>query len=274
MSHIETRGCGKHLRQSLACGVRCVACHVQVVLLLSFLALRSVSGVPIGGFLAVPEQWLLVASVRRTFLVGGRRLKWSLQFHPQCLAFRRVGGYKTFVARWNVGAQAGCFIAAFGHKRPPRHARTSRVQGSGASGMGARMQLTENRHYLVSSKLARAPFPHENRVLTLKLALVGAIQNCVNHGQATLRARTTPHTDSPSHNGSLVQLDPALHLPDLTGFWPRSQSSSQDSRRRPKYCGLLRRRQTRTGAPHGARTLYPLMQRQSEVRLGDKAARH
>ena len=97
--------------------------------------------------------------------------------------------------------------------------------GSGASGMGARMQLTENRHYLVSSKLARAPFPHENRVLTLKLALVGAIQNCVNHGQATLRARTTPHTDSPSHNGSSVQLDPALHLPDLTGLWPRSQSS-------------------------------------------------
>ena len=191
-----------------------------------FWALRSVSGVPIGAFLAVPEQWLLVASVRRMFLVGGRRLKWSLQFHPQCLAFRRVGRYYTFVARWNVGVQAGCFIAAFGHKRPPQScARVSCSGESGASGMGARMQLTENRHYLVSSKLARAPFPLENRVLTLKLALVGAIQNCVNHGQATLRARTTPHTDSPSHDGSLVQLDPAHHLPDLTGFWTQSQSS-------------------------------------------------
>ena len=36
-----------------------------------------------------------------------------------------VGGY--FVARQNVGTQAGCFIAALGCRRPPRHARTSRV---------------------------------------------------------------------------------------------------------------------------------------------------
>ena len=96
--------------------------------------------------------------------------------------------------------------------------------GSGASGMGANAvdrKLTFFGVFKIS-----APFPHENRVFTLKLALVGAIQNCVSHGQATLRARTTPHTDSPSHKGSSVQLDPSLHLPDLTGFWPRSQSSS------------------------------------------------
>ena len=51
-------------------------------------------------------------------------------------------------------------------------------------------------------------------------SLVGAIQNYLNRGRATLRARTTPCTDSPSHNGSSVQLDPALNLPDLAGFCP------------------------------------------------------
>ena len=41
------------------------------------------------------------------------------------------------MARWNVGAQAGRFIAAFGYNWPPRHRRTSRVLGVGASGRGA-----------------------------------------------------------------------------------------------------------------------------------------
>ena len=60
-----------------------------------------------------------------------------------CFLSCLVGGY--FVARWNVGAQAGCFIAALGYRRPPRHAHTSRVlgrgggrgRGCGASGTGA-----------------------------------------------------------------------------------------------------------------------------------------
>ena len=47
-----------------------VACHVQVALLLSFLAIHGLSGVPIGALLVDLQQWLLVASVRRTFLVG------------------------------------------------------------------------------------------------------------------------------------------------------------------------------------------------------------
>ena len=37
MSCVETRGCGFQLKQSVSCGVRYVACHVQMALLLSFL---------------------------------------------------------------------------------------------------------------------------------------------------------------------------------------------------------------------------------------------
>ena len=81
---------------------------------------------------------------------------------------------------------------------------------------------------------------------------------------------TTPHTDSTSQNGSLLQLDPALHLPDLTGFWPRNQISRYDPRR-SKCCGLPRRRQMRTAAPHGARTMQPAMQTQAS--LCEKATR-
>ena len=62
------------------------------------------------------------------------------------------------VARWNVGAQANCFIAAFGCKRPPRHARTSRVLGVGSQWHGVQMQLTRNRHFLVYSKKKKTPF--------------------------------------------------------------------------------------------------------------------
>ena len=52
-----------------------------------------------------------------------------------CFQSCRVRGY--FVVRWNVGAQAGCFIAVFGHKR--RHVMRARLVfwRSGASGMGA-----------------------------------------------------------------------------------------------------------------------------------------
>ena len=53
-----------------------------------------------------------------------------------CFLSCRVGRY--FVARGNVGAQAGCFIAAFGHRRPPRHARTSRVLVVGSQWHGCK----------------------------------------------------------------------------------------------------------------------------------------
>ena len=39
-----------------------------------------------------------------------------------CFLWCRFGGY--FVVRWNFEAQVCCFGAAFGYRRPPRHART------------------------------------------------------------------------------------------------------------------------------------------------------
>ena len=53
------------------CGVRHVAllCASGVIVVVSW-ALHSVSGVPIGALLVVLQQWLVVASVCRTFLVG------------------------------------------------------------------------------------------------------------------------------------------------------------------------------------------------------------
>ena len=114
-----------------------------------FWALDGVSGVPIGALLNVLQQWLLVESVRRTFLVGLHRLRCWLQFHMECLVFCRVGSGDTFVAPWNVGAQAGCFIAAFGYRRPPRPARTS---GGRESVAWVQMQLTRCRQFGVFSK--------------------------------------------------------------------------------------------------------------------------
>ena len=81
---MHTCGCCNQLKQSLSCGVRCVACHVQVSLLLSFLGLHGVSVVfrlvrswfVLQQWLSVVrswlflQQWLSVASVSRTFLIG------------------------------------------------------------------------------------------------------------------------------------------------------------------------------------------------------------
>ena len=58
------------IRTKTPCGVRYVACHVQVALLLSSLGLHDFNGVQIGALLLLLQQWPLVASVRRTFLVG------------------------------------------------------------------------------------------------------------------------------------------------------------------------------------------------------------
>ena len=113
------------LKQSLSCGVRYVACRVQVASLLSFL------GPPWC-------QRCLVARVCSSHVSGwltSVEVFAAVPLGVSCLLSCWVGGY--FVGRWSVGAQAGCFIAAFGYRQPPRHARTSRVLGSGASGMGA-----------------------------------------------------------------------------------------------------------------------------------------
>ena len=68
--------------------------------------------------------------VRRTFLVGCRVEEFAaIPLGVSSFLSCWVGEY--FVALWNVGAQARCFIAEFGYKRPPRHARTSRVLGVG-----------------------------------------------------------------------------------------------------------------------------------------------
>ena len=53
-----------------------------------------------------------------------------------CFLSCRVGGH--FVASQNDGAQATCLIAAFGYKRPSRHARTSRVLGVGSQWHGCK----------------------------------------------------------------------------------------------------------------------------------------
>ena len=110
------------------CGVRDVACRVQVVLLLSFLgppwcqrcsdwcglgcsataALGCVCSSHVSG-------WLTSVEVFAAVPLG-----------VSCFVSCWVGGY--FVESWNVGAQAGCFIAAFGCRRRPRHARTSRAE--------------------------------------------------------------------------------------------------------------------------------------------------
>ena len=63
MSYIETCGDGEQLKQFLSCGVRYVVCYVEV-------ALRGLSGVPIGALWVVLQLWLLASSICRTFLDG------------------------------------------------------------------------------------------------------------------------------------------------------------------------------------------------------------
>ena len=63
----DTQLCISAIRTKSPCGVKYVACHVHVALLLSFLGIiRGLGGVPMGALLVVLQQWLLIASVRRT----------------------------------------------------------------------------------------------------------------------------------------------------------------------------------------------------------------
>ena len=89
-----------------------------------FWALHGVNGVPIGALLVVLQQWLLVSSHVSGWLTSVEVFA-AVPLGVPCFLSCWVGRY--FVAHWNVGAQAGCFIAAFGYRRHPRHARTSRV---------------------------------------------------------------------------------------------------------------------------------------------------
>ena len=138
MSYIETCGYGKQLKKSLSRGVRYVACHVQVALLLSFLALHGVSGVPLGALLVVLQQ-LAFGCVCSSHVSGWLTSVEVFAVVPlgvSCFLSCWVGRY--FVAYQNVGAQAECFLAAFGYRRPPRRARTCRVLVVGSQWHGCK----------------------------------------------------------------------------------------------------------------------------------------
>ena len=148
----DTQLCRSALRTNTPCGVRNVACHVQVALLSSFLgppwcqwcsdwcALGCSATVAFGCVCSSHVSgWLTLVEVFAVVPLG-----------VSCFLSCWVGGY--FVARQNVGAQAGCFIAAFGYRRRPRHARTSRVLEPVA---WVQMQLTGNRHFRVLKTSAR-----------------------------------------------------------------------------------------------------------------------
>ena len=85
-----------------------------------------------------------------------------------------------------------------------------------ASGMGANA-VDKKPAFPVFRQQARA-VSSRRKSLHAESALVGGIQDYLSHGQASLRARTTLRTHSPLHNGSSIQLDTDLHMPDLTGF--------------------------------------------------------
>ena len=96
------------------------------------------SGVPIGALLAVLQHWLFgcVCVSQVSGWLGLAEVFAVLPLGVSCFLSCRVGRY--FVARWNVGAQAGCFIAAFDCRWPPRHARTRRVLEVGSQWHGCK----------------------------------------------------------------------------------------------------------------------------------------
>ena len=135
--------CRSAIRTNTPCGVRYVACHVQVALLLSFLgppwcqwcsdwcALGCSATVAFGCVCSSHVSgWLTSVEVFAAVPLG-----------VSCFLSCWVGGY--FVARWNVGAQAGCFIAAFGACRRVMRARLV---------FWCANAIDRNRHFLVFSK--------------------------------------------------------------------------------------------------------------------------
>ena len=128
--------CRSAIRTNTPCGVRYVACHVQVASLLSFLgpsrrqwcsdwcALSCSATVTFGCVCSSHVSgWLTSVEVFAAVPLG-----------VSCFLSCGVGG--CFVARWNVGAQAGCFIEAFGCRRPPNH--TSRALAVGSQWHGCK----------------------------------------------------------------------------------------------------------------------------------------
>ena len=142
--------CRSAIRTGTPCGVRCVALSrasgVTVVW-----AVHGVSGVPIGALLVVlPVIFCCVCSSHvsgwltsvEVFAVVPLGVSWF----PSC----RVGGHFCSPSeRWGAGR---LFIGTFGYRRPPRHARRSRVLGGREPVARVQMQWTINRHCLVFSK--------------------------------------------------------------------------------------------------------------------------
>ena len=119
-----TQLCRSAIRPNTPCGVRDVACHVQLAFVLSLLGppwCQWCSGwCARGCSAAVAFGWVCLSHVSGWF----RLLRCSLWLHLKCLAFCRVRGYR--VARGNVGAQAGCSRHSAA-QWPPHHPRTARV---------------------------------------------------------------------------------------------------------------------------------------------------
>ena len=69
-------------------------------------------------------------------------------------------------------------------------------------------------------------------------ALVGAVKNYSNHGQAALRNGTAPYTVNPWHNGSMAQREQDFHLIDCSGSCLRCDSLSGNTRGCSKCCGF------------------------------------
>ena len=134
--------CSRHTTLQIAtthaytvrCQIRCLSRAKDVIVVVTGPSVGSVV-FPIGALLIVLHQLLLVASVRRTFLVGRCRLRCSLQFRLECLAFCRVGSEDTL---WLVRTLGRKQVVSSRHSAPPRHARTSRVLDVGSEWHGCK----------------------------------------------------------------------------------------------------------------------------------------
>ena len=102
--------CRSAIRTNTPCGVRYVVCHVQVASLLSFPGVHGVSGVPISALLGCSAHtrfWLCVCSSHVSGWLTSVEVFAAVPLGLSCFLSCWAGRY--FVARWNVGAQAGCF---------------------------------------------------------------------------------------------------------------------------------------------------------------------
>ena len=125
---------------TVRCQICCLSRASGLVVVGSGPSMHGLSGVPIGELLVVLQQWLLVASVRSTFLVGCGRLRCSLQCHLKCLASKL---FHRNIQRTTAASYA--HVSCSGGREP-----VAWVQ----------MQFQGNRHFLVFSEQAHAAVIH------------------------------------------------------------------------------------------------------------------